>query len=291
MENKSNTYDGTFMSAVLSEADFRRLGELIYAEAGIKMPLQKKVMLEARLKKRLRATGIKSFHEYCEYLFSTEGKEQELIRMIDVVTTNKTDFFREPRHFDYLADHAVPALVELYGAGLRREFSIWSAGCSTGEEPYTIAMVLNEFREDHPAFRFLILATDICTKVLDKAMLGIYNQDKVEGIPMALKKKYLMKSRNSEKRLVRVVPELRADVRFRRLNFMDEDFGMREPMDIIFCRNVIIYFDKPTQERLLNRLCHHLVPGGYIFMGHSETLSGLKVSLVSVGPMVYRKPV
>jgi chemotaxis protein methyltransferase CheR len=289
-ENETIHHGMDIMSAVLSVGDFRRLGELIYTECGIKMPPQKKIMLEARLKKRLRKTGIGSFREYCEYLFSLEGRERELINMLDVVTTNKTDFFREPRHFDYLSQYAVPELTKLYGAGTRRELSVWSAGCSTGEEPYTIAMVLNEFRERHPSFRFLILATDISTKVLERATRGIYGQDKVEVIPMALKKKYLLRSKNREKRLVRVAPELRADVRFRRLNFMEDDFGMREPMDIIFCRNVIIYFDKPTQARLLSRLCDHLVPGGYIFMGHSETLSGLKVPLVSAGPMVYRKP-
>ena len=289
MKNISSTYSDSAMSAVLSERDFERLSELIHAECGIKMPGPKKIMLEARLRKRLRELGMKSFNTYCKYLFSPEGMKDELIRMIDVITTNKTDFFREPRHFDYLVRHALPELMRTHGAGIRRQLAIWSAGCSTGEEPYTIAMVLNEYREQHPAFQFMLLGTDISTKVLDRAVRAIYAQERVETVPQPLKKKYIMKSRDPKNRLVRIVPELRSQVRFRRLNFMDGDFGMREPMDIIFCRNVIIYFDKPTQEKLIKRLCNHLTNGGYLFMGHSETLSGLKVPLVSVGHMVYRK--
>lgn len=288
-ENNRDRHIWSEPSAMLSEKDFQRLSELIQSSSGIKMPNPKKIMLEARLRKRLKALGMKSFRAYCDYLFSPEGRKQELVPMIDVITTNKTDFFREPRHFDYLTQTAVPELVRSDGAGIRRQLVVWSAGCSTGEEPYTIVMVLNELAKKQPAFHFMVLATDISTKVLDKAIRGVYGQERIEAVPGALKKKYFMQSRDPKKHLVRVVPELRAAVRFRRLNFMDGDFGMREPMDIIFCRNVIIYFDKPTQERLLNRLCKHLIPGGYIFMGHSETLSGLNVPLVSVGSMVYRK--
>ena len=278
------------MSAILSNAEYERLRRVIYDECGIKMTPAKKVMLEARLRKRLRSLGLESFSEYCEYLFSREGIENELINMIDVVTTNKTDFFREPSHFDFLTSTAAPALMELYGAGMRRNMNIWSAGCSTGEEPYTIAMVLSAFRETHPIFEFQILGTDISTKVLEKAQKGIYKMDRVDTVPAVMKKKYLLRSKDREKNLVRIAPEVRESVRFRRLNFMAEDFGMRESMDLIFCRNVIIYFDRPTQERLLNRLYDHLIPGGYLFMGHSETLSGLNIPLLSVGHMTYKKP-
>ncbi|NJD57756.1 MAG: chemotaxis protein CheR [Nitrospirae bacterium] len=278
------------ITAVLSDRDYERLSRLIYCECGIKMPPTKKVMLEARLRKRLRVLGLATFGRYCEYLFSPEGLENELISMIDVVTTNKTDFFREPKHFDFLTTVAVPELISLYGAGVRRDLNIWSAGCSTGEEPYTIAMVLSEFRDAHPPFEFMVLATDISTKVLERAAKAVYKMERAETVPPLLKKKYLLRSRDRQKNLVKIAPELRPCVRFRRLNFMDEDFEMRGPMDLIFCRNVIIYFDRPTQERLLNRLYDHLIPGGYIFMGHSETLSGLRVPLVSAGPTVYRKP-
>jgi chemotaxis protein methyltransferase CheR len=293
---KDSTVDGkmrqqrTVMSAVLTDGDFHRLSRLIYSECGIKMPVQKRVMLEARLRKRLRGLGMESFREYCDYLFSQEGMAYELIPMIDVVTTNKTDFFREPRHFALLKEQVVPELIRTQGAGISRHLSVWSAGCSTGEEPYTIAIVLNEFRKSHPAFHFSILATDISTKVLERARRGIYREERADMMPRALKERYFLKSKDPARGLVRLMPGVRTQVSFRRLNFMDDDFGMRGPMDVIFCRNVIIYFDRPTQARLINRLCSHLVPGGYLFMGHSETLSGLRVPLVSAGPMVYRKP-
>ncbi len=290
VEESAGPPGGSVMSAVLSHADFRRLSVLIRTECGIKMPDTKKIMLEARLRKRLRVLGMRSFSEYCEYLFGNEGMACELVPMIDAVTTNKTDFFREPRHFDFLVETAVPELTRLCGAGEKRKLRVWSAGCSTGEEPYTIAMVLGEFGEKSPSFDFLVHATDISTRVLDTAIRGVYREEKVVTVPPALKQKFVMKSRDRDRKLVRIAPELRARVRFRRVNFMEDDFGVDEPVDILFCRNVIIYFDRNTQERLLKRLYDHLIPGGYIFMGHSETLSGLNTSLVSAGPMVYRKP-
>jgi chemotaxis protein methyltransferase CheR len=278
------------MSAKLTERDFARLSRFIHLECGIKMPLPKKVMLEARLKKRLRALGLESYEDYCDFLFSSEGMEQERLNMINVVTTNKTDFFREPGHFEYLVQNSLPELMRLCGAGTRKCFSVWSAGCSTGEEPYTLAMVLSEFAARTPGFNFSLLATDISTSVLERAVRGVYKEERVETVPVEFKRKYFMKSKDKGKGLVRVVPEVRELVKFRRLNFIDHDFGMRELQDIIFCRNVIIYFDRPTQEKVLGRICQHLIPGGYLFMGHSETLSSLDLPLVSVGPMVYRKP-
>ncbi len=289
-ENKAYRFSGKIMEAKLSEKDFMRLGHFIHSECGIKMPVPKKVMLEARLKKRLRALGLESFEEYCDFLFSPEGMVNERHLMINVVTTNKTDFFREPRHFEYLAQTAVPELIGLCGAGTRRPLSVWSAGCSTGEEPYTLAMVLSEFAVRNPGFFFSIIASDISTGVLEKAVRAVYKEERVEAVPQELKRKYLMKSKDRSKKFIRIAPELRSLVRFRRLNFLDHDFGMRELQDIIFCRNVIIYFDRPTQEKVLGRLCQHLIPGGYLFMGHSETLSSLDLPLVTVGPMVYRKP-
>jgi chemotaxis protein methyltransferase CheR len=285
-----NDFAGTFKTN-LSDKDFQRLSTFIHTECGIKMPDSKKVMLESRLQKRLRSLGIKSFTQYCDYLFSPSGIENEFIHMIDVVTTNKTDFYREPRHFDYLVKDALPELMAKHGAGIRRDLMIWSAGCSTGEEPYTLAMVMNEFAERCPGFRFrfMILATDISTRVLEKAKKAVYEHDRIAPVPPEQKKKYLLKSRDRHKGLVRIAPELRKSVKFRRLNFLEGSFGMRESMDIIFCRNVIIYFDRPTQETLLNRFHDHLSPGGYVFLGHSETLHGLNVPLVQVAPTVYRK--
>lgn len=274
-------------NASLSARDFGRLSRFIYDTCGIKMPEVKKTMLEARLQKRLRSLGMHSFTEYCDFLFSSDGMDKELVQMLDMVTTNKTDFFREPDHFNYLTQTVLPEWLKKHpGATL----SIWSAGCSSGEEPYTLAMVLADFALRNQGFDFRILATDISTRVLDKARTAIYTESQVEPVAVDFKKKYLLRSKDRSSGMVRIVPELREKVRFRRLNFMDDDFGLREQMDVIFCRNVIIYFDRPTQEKLLQRFHRHMKPGSFIFMGHSETLSGLDVPLVSVYPTVYRKP-
>lgn len=273
----------------MSAKDFDRLSQFIHSECGIKMPSSKKTMLEARLQKRLRNLQMRSFTDYCNYLFSKEGIENELVRMIDLVTTNKTDFFREPAHYDFLVNKILPELIRTSGAGVSKRLSLWSAGCSTGEEPYTLSMVLNEYASQCDGFQFNILATDISTRVLEKARMGIYEDDRIDPIPDALRRRYLLRSKDRSKGLVRIVPELRSRVAFRRLNFMEEDFGMREQFDIIFCRNVIIYFDRPTQEKLLNRFYRYLVPGGFVFMGHSETLNGLDVPLTMVYPTIYRK--
>ena len=271
----------------LSKADFDRLRTLIYHEAGINLSSDKKAMMEIRIKRRLHSLDISSFGEYCDHVFSHQGKENELVHLVDVITTNKTDFFREAGHFDYLVAKALPELAARNGAA--RTSLVWSAGCSTGEEPYTLAMVLSEYAQTHPGFRFSLLATDISTAVLAKAAMGVFKAEVVKPVPKDLRRKYFMRSRDPESELLRVVPELRALIEFRRLNFMDADFGLADAPEIIFCRNVIIYFDRPTQIRLLEKLTRQLAPGGYFFAGHSESLQGMDLPLVPVAPAVYRK--
>jgi chemotaxis protein methyltransferase CheR len=271
----------------LSSRDFTRLTTFIYSEAGICLGTEKKTMLEGRLKRRLRELEIDSFKHYCEYLFGPAGLKEEKVPFIDVVTTNKTDFFREPKHFDYLTQRALPDMAERADG---QPVVIWSAGCSSGEEPYTLAMVLSEYAEAHPGFRFRILATDISTVVLARAQMGIYTTDAVEPVPTLMQRKYLMRSRERGADRVRVVPELRKLVEFRRLNFMDADYGVEEKVDGVFCRNVIIYFDRPTQERILGKLASYLKPGGYMFVGHSETLHDMNLPLEALGPALYRRP-
>ena len=204
--------------------------------------------------------------------------------MIDLITTNKTDFFREPGHFEFLTRVALPSIAT---AG--RTVRVWSAGCSTGEEPYTLAMVLSEYAEQHPAWQFSILATDISTRVLEKARLGIYEATDIAPIPSEIRRKHLLRSRDRDNPRSRIAPATRSLVEFQRLNLMDSDFGLAHPMDIIFCRNVVIYFDKQTQEQLVRRFTRNLRPHGYLFMGHSETLHGFDVPLVQVAPTVYRR--
>lgn len=270
----------------LAERDFKRLSQFISSECGIKVPPTKRTMIESRLQRRLRTLGMGDYKDYCEYLFSLKGMEIEMPHLLDAVTTNTTQFFREPKHFDYLFDNVLPAWFERFGPS--RELVIWSAGCSSGEEPYTLSMVLAEFAEQNPGFSFVVVATDINNQVLEKAHLAIYPEDKVSQIPPLLRRKYLLRSKNRTSKVVRVIPELRSRVRFRRLNFMGE-FGFREPLDIIFCRNVMIYFDRPVQENLLRKFVYHLRPKGYMFIGHSESLSGMDLGLEQAAPTIYRK--
>lgn len=271
----------------ISNADFGRLRSLIYEQSGISLNADKKTMLELRVKRRLRSLHLDSFAEYCEYLFGPHGQKEEIVHLLDVVSTNKTDFFREPEHFTFLAEKAIPELMARNESG--RPLLIWSAGCSTGEEPYTLAMVLKEWGAVNPGFRFRVLATDISNTVLAKAGRGVFSSEVVRPVPAELRRKYFMRSRDRDSQLMRVVPELRQLVEFRRLNFMDATFGLAEKADVIFCRNVIIYFDRPTQEQIMQKLADQLMPGGYAFVGHSETLHDMNLPLVAIAPALYRK--
>ncbi|MGE5364669.1 MAG: CheR family methyltransferase [Bacteroidota bacterium] len=279
----------TSYNTSLTNKEFDRLSQFIYSECGIKMPPAKKVMLEARLRKRLRELNLDTFADYCDLIFNSSASSDELIHMIDVVTTNKTEFFREPKQFSYMTDIAVPEMISQYGAGVKRKLRLWSAGCSTGEEPYTLAMVLQRLSESIPDFDYSILASDISTQVLEKALIGIYPMDRLDGMPIELKKKFFLKSKDKTKSLVRVVPELRQKVSFQRINFMDDDYSIRERQDMIYCRNVIIYFDKKTQEQFISKLCNYLIPGGYLFLGHSETLFNMDLPLVQIATSTYKR--
>ncbi|WP_022662686.1 CheR family methyltransferase [Paucidesulfovibrio longus] len=270
----------------LSDKDFLLLSDFITAQLGIKMPPSKKPMLEARLHKRLRLLGIESYAGYRDYLFSEQGQKDELPHLYDAVTTNTTHFFRESNHFDALTRSILPGLHSRLRGG--RALRVWSAGCSTGEEPYTLCMVLSEFAERCQGFRFEVLATDISQRVLDTARRAVYVMDKMDDIPAPLRKKYLLRSKDPKKRLMRIAPELRSLVRFERMNFM-EPFHLEKPRDVVFCRNVVIYFDRPTQERLFRRIAAQIADGGYLFTGHSESLTGMDVPLVPVAPTIYRK--
>lgn len=271
----------------MSDAEFVRLGDFIQQQCGIKMPLSKKTMLQSRLSRRLRLLRMVSYADYAEYLKSPKGNEAEIQHMIDAVTTNKTDFFREPHHFDFLSRQV---LADTVHDGVRlpaRHMKFWSAGCATGEEPYTLAMVLAEHALIHPDFHFSVLATDISTKVLQEAREAVYPLERIDPIPMPLRKKYLLKSK--DKPLIKICSELRFAVQFMRLNFMDEQYAFRDTLDAVFCRNVMIYFDRRTQEKILERICRHLAPGGYLFIGHSESLSGMNLPLQLIESTIYRK--
>lgn len=272
-----------FYKVAMSASDFSRLSTYIYNNCGIKLPPSKKTMLEGRLHKRLRALHITSFKEYCEYLFSVEGQKLEVYHMIDVVTTNKTDFFREAVHFDFLSNKVLP------NAEKDQLFRVWSAACSTGEEPYTIAMVLNEYVEKKAGFHYSIFGTDISGRALEVAATAVYAEDKVAPVPLVLKRKYLLKSKDVHNKTVRIVPELRSKVSFERLNFIDGDFSTIPSFNVIFCRNVLIYFDRATQEKVIRKLCTKLEPGGILFLGHSESIANMDLPLIQIQPTTFRK--
>lgn len=269
----------------LSTRDFRELANFIYEYCGIKMPETKRSMLEGRLRKRLRATGYSTFSEYCDYLFRDGGMEKESIFLIDVVTTNKTDFFREPNHFDYMERVALPALAK---QGISR-VRAWSSACSTGAEPYTMAMVMAEAVERGIISDFNILATDLSTDVLQKARSGIYSRDLVDPVPPELKRKYVMQAKERNRNDVRIAAKLRAKIGFARMNLMNPKYEIGDPVHILFCRNVLIYFDKKTQTHVLTQLCKCIAPGGYLLIGHSETVSGINLPIKQVANTVFVK--
>ncbi|MGE4552589.1 MAG: protein-glutamate O-methyltransferase CheR [Desulfovibrionaceae bacterium] len=271
----------------LSQDDFERCARFISERIGIRLPPAKKVMLEARLRKRMAALGLENHEEYCRYLFSDAGQARELPHLYDAVTTNTTNFFREPRHFEILTGQVLPALAARLAP--LEPLTVWSAGCSTGEEPYTLAMVLAEYAARVPAFRYEILATDISNRVLAEAARGVYAEAQVQPVSPALRHKYLRRGGGPERGQLCMGPELRARVRFRRLNFM-QDFDLGRRFHLIFCRNVAIYFDRPTQMRLFAKFCDHLLPGGCLFIGHSESLGATHgLPLRTLAPTVYER--
>lgn len=276
-------------SAKLSARQFARMAEYIESNFGIKMPPAKKTMLESRLRRRMLRAGFDSFSAYLDYIFSPRGRREELPHTVDAITTNKTYFFREPEHFKILCREIIPRLTAARTLKDHEPLSIWSSACSTGEEPYTLAMVLSEYAEGHRDFTFTILASDLSIRALRKACQAVYLEEQLDAVPLLLKQKYMLRSRDRSLGLTQVTTRLRRTVTFRRINLMGEDFGIDNKPHVIFCRNVNIYFSKENQEKLLNRFHQLLLPGGFLFIGHSESLAGMNVPFEMVVPTVYRK--
>jgi chemotaxis protein methyltransferase CheR len=272
----------------LSDRYFKAVAEVIEGRVGIRLPNTKRTMVEGRLRKRVRALNLANLNDYGAHLFERGHLQDELIHLIDCVTTNKTDFFREPSHFDFLRNVAVPALV----ASQRRRpanLKIWSAACSTGPEVYTIAMVLQDMVAAGAGMRFSILGTDISTEALQEARTAIYSRAVIEPVPAGMKQRYVMCARDPGRDVARIAPELRRMTQFARLNLMDEQYPFDRDVDVIFCRNVLIYFDKPTQQAVIGRLTSHLRPGGYLLLGHSESMAGSGIpGLRQVLPTIFQ---
>lgn len=275
--------DTRLRSDNLSKRNFDRLARFINGYSGIRMPPTKVTMLEGRLRRRLRVTGHDSFDSYCHFLFDEDGIESEAIHLIDVATTNKTDFFREPNHFAYLVENVLPAMMQRD----KGEVRVWSAACSTGAEPYTLAMILEDFRQSY-RLGYSILATDLSTEVLSTAVRGIYPEEMMDPVPPVLARKYVLRSVRGD-RQVRMHHSLRSKIGFARLNLMDDSYAIGAPVDVIFCRNVLIYFEKKVQEAVLSRLCDCLAPNGYLFIGHSESIGGFSLPVKQVANTIFQK--
>lgn len=279
---------GSLFTQTLAPADFDRICSEVYEYCGINIAPTKQQMVEGRLRKRIRALGLSSFSEYCTSVFRKGEIQDEFIHLVDAITTNKTEFFREPAHFSFLKRQLLPALIQ-GSQPMIRPLRIWSSACSTGQEPYSLAMELAEFNRLQERFEFQVFATDICTQVLEIATRAVYSSEVAADIPPDLQNRYLLKSKKSGSGLVRIAPEIRKLVRFRRLNLKEHDYSIKGKMDIIFCRNVIIYFDNQTQETILRRLALCLRKGGYLFLGHSEAIHGMNLPVRQVAPTIYER--
>lgn len=268
------------MTVELSDRQFNKIARIVYQVSGISLKDGKEALVRARLMKRVRALRIGSIDAYMKYIESDKGA-QELGFMIDVMTTNKTSFFREAEHFKFLRETILP---EIKGPKIR----FWSAACSSGEEPFTMAIVLRENLADIDSRDCLILATDISNRMLDKAGRAFYSEDALREVPASLIQKYFKKACKGSIRAFQVKDNIRSMVRIAQLNLMNT-WPMKGLFNVIFCRNVMIYFDKPTQQKLINRFWDLLEPGGYLLVGHSEGLSSISHQFHYVRPATYRK--
>jgi chemotaxis protein methyltransferase CheR len=269
----------------IGERQFRRVSAYIQSRTGIKMPATKAQMIEGRLIKRVREGGFDNIDAYCEHILSGYAADDAVDDFINAITTNKTDFFREPGHFDYLAQRILPELRN----ERQRRIRCWSAAASSGMEAYTLAMMLADFVGEHRDMEYFILATDIDTNVLAEARRGIYPLSALAPVPAHMRARYIANARDPRRKEARIIPELRRKVGFARLNLMDAQYPVGDPMDVIFCRNVLIYFERDTQYKVVSRLCDNLRPGGHLILGHSESIHGLDLPLTTVANTVFRK--
>jgi chemotaxis protein methyltransferase CheR len=272
--------------ADISDMVFGRFRDLIYREAGISLTDGKKTLLVGRLAGRLRELGVESFESYYE-LVADPTASDERARMLDRICTNETHFFRDPRQWEFLDQQFFPRLEERVAESGTRRIHAWSAACSTGEEPYSLAMTLLSRFPPATGWQVEILATDLSTKVLSQARAGLWSIDKAEDIPLSYRKEFMLRGTGGQSGKMKAGPELRSVIKFDRLNLNTAAYGVNGPFDLIFCRNVLIYFDLPSKSLVIDRLLHHLAPGGCLFMGYAETTTGISDGLTSVGPNVY----
>jgi chemotaxis protein methyltransferase CheR len=286
IENDAGS-ESWFLKKIISTEAFQRLSDIVYRESGIFLNEQKRVMLSSRIAKRLRETQCESYDDYIEYVLKSSHRDEELVFMINAVTTNKTDFFREKHHFEYLTGTILPNLERTSPFTATNPFKIWSAGCSSGEEPYTMAFVLSEYFGDNTS-KFRILATDLSTRVLNMAVKGIYHSDVVEDIPKHLRLKFMQRGGSDWSEYWRVNPDIRKTIHFGKLNFVDPDYMINDRFHVIFHRNVMIYFDRETRQKIIGKFYIHLLDRGYLFIGHSETLYQISDQFTLEAQTIYR---
>ncbi len=277
------------MQYILSDKEFELFRGLIYDTCGISLTLSKKELVKSRLTKRLSETGTNTFNEYYNFVTQTDRTGRELVHLIDNISTNKTDFFREKKHFDYLNKTLMPALISSKWKSNNRKLRIWCAASSSGEEPYTLAMtVFNHIKPDS-GWDIKILATDISTRILRKAIDGQYKKELLSDVPPEITSAHFSKVRVGNTNCYIAKDHLKEIITFRRFNLMTEKFPFKYPFDFIFCRNVMIYFDPETQEQLVAKFYNCLPQNGHLFIGHSETLSKGKSAFKYIQPAVYQK--
>ncbi|MDO9117632.1 MAG: protein-glutamate O-methyltransferase CheR [Nitrospira sp.] len=270
------------MEYLITDEEFDRFRSMVYRVMGISLNDGKKSLVVSRLSKRLRTLGLDTFHDYFEHIES-EPAGDEFTQMLDCICTNKTDFFREPQHFQFLREHILPTLND------HRRVRIWSSACSSGEEPYTIAMAMYDSVATPLQWDWKVLASDLSTRVLAQAASGVYQEDRLRELSPEIVQRHFLKGQGAQAGTVKVKSYLSDMIRFQRINLMDEHYPIKTPLDVIFCRNVMIYFDRPTQQTLVNRFHRYLKPGGYLFIGHSESLQWVEHPFQSVAPTIYRK--
>jgi chemotaxis protein methyltransferase CheR len=269
----------------VSEQEFTRISDMVYQHCGINLHDGKKELVQARIARQMRVGGFQTAGDYLEYVLA-DASGEKFSELIDALSTNLTSFFRENQHFEHLAGRFLPGLIERRRKQGRRSIRAWSAGCSSGEEPYTLAIVLAEALGADSGFDVKLLATDISRRVLATARAGVYDESRIETIEPRLRCRYF--TDGPKPGSVRVIPQLQKMIRFNYLN-LQESWPFSGPFDFIFCRNVMIYFDKPTQERLVNRFHDCLACGGLLFTGHSESLTGVKHPFAFVKPTIYAR--
>lgn len=273
----------------ISDRDFNAIRAMIYQEAGISLSDAKRALVYSRLAKRLRHLNLRDHAEYLDYLLTRDPEGAERQVMINCLTTNKTDFFREAHHFTFLRERVFPQIERAAAQGKPRRLRIWSAACSSGEEPYTIAMTMLEHFGSLRGWDVQVLASDINTEVLRKAAEGIYALERIDGLDDRIQRKFFLRGVGSRAGFCQVRPEVRRLVSFRQINFMDQHWPLKSRFDVIFCRNVIIYFDAATQQQLLPRLVGQLTDNGHLMLGHSENLHWLSELLAPLGNTVYQR--